>query len=317
MSINKNAVEVLCGEFSFNLRGEFESKVVEITPETATKLLSFSEGNRNLKILSLSLLVKAIKENDFVVTNNAISFDENFILRDGHHRLKAISMAGLPVKHVVSINIPFQNFQHVDRGVARSQSDIISIYGAHKYNFQVTPHVIATATSLINCFSNVCGSTRNPKDVEKAIYANRNGIDFVVDNFKCGQRGLSSGALKAAIVAAFESSVPYDKLILFCMMLSQGVSSGIKSESNAALFCRDAIIGNRLNDSLNKLGYSGQSKGSNKGTSARIVVYFIQYCIQQFVAGKDVNRVVTGATMNKETKEITLSPVIYAPISVI
>ena len=103
MSINKNAVEVLCGEFSFNLRGEFESKVVEITPETATKLLSFSEGNRALKNLSLTLLVKSIKENDFVVTNNAISFDENFVLRDGHHRLKAISMAGITVKHAVSI----------------------------------------------------------------------------------------------------------------------------------------------------------------------------------------------------------------------
>ena len=319
MSINKNAVEVLCGEFSFNFRGEFESKVVEITPETATKLLSFSNGNRTLKTSSLSLLVQAIKENDFVVTNNAISFDENFILRDGHHRLKAISMAGLSVKHAVSINIPFHNFQHVDKGCVRSQADIISIYATHDFNFPITTFVVATATAIMENFITGAGCSaaakKDHKKIEAVINANKKGFEFVVDNFKSCQRGLSNGAVKAAIVCAIERGVPIDKMEVFCLMLSQGVSSGIKDGSNAAYFCRDALVGGKMNNSLAKLGY--ENKRSLKGITAKITIYFVQHCIQQFMAGKDVNRVVTGSVLNKETKEITLAPFIYAPISVI
>lgn len=313
MSINKNAVEVLCGEFSFNLRGEFESKVVEITPETATKLLSFSEGNRTLKTSSLSILIKAIKENDFVVTNNAISFDENFILRDGHHRLKAISVAGLPVKHAVSINIPFSNFQHVDRGVSRSQSDILSMYATREFDFEISAKVVAAAASIA-AITSQCGKRRSNKEVENIIFANRRGLKFIADNYSITERGVCSATVCSAISAAAEV-VPHDKLEQFCLMLSRGVSCGLKSESNAALFCRDAFLGHKLSDSLSRVGVLSQR--STTGAASRIRVYFIQYCIQQFIAGKDVNRVVTGATMDKETKEITFSPVIYPPISVI
>jgi hypothetical protein len=317
MSINKNAVEMLCGEFSFNLRGEFESKVIEITPQTATKLLSFSEGNRALKSTHVSIMIQAIKENDFVVTNNAISFDENFVLRDGHHRLKAISMAGLPIKHAVSINIPFQNFQHVDRGVTRSQADIISIYAQRDFNFPVTARTVAIARIIATIGGATIGSRTGHKKIESIIDANKNGISFLCENYNTTKKGVCGALISAPISCAFDH-VPHEKLEIFCMMLSQGVSCGLKSESNAALFCRDAIISGKLEEQMAKLGYKrGLGSSSADSKAVRIVAYFVQYCIQQFVGGKDVNRIVMGAKIDKETKEIMLSPVIYAPVSVI
>lgn len=309
MSINENAVKMLCGELGFNSRGEFESKVVEITPEIATELYSFSAGNRSIKSGSLAMLVDSIKSDTFLLTNNSISFDESLCLRDGHHRIKAISIAGRSVKVNVSVNIPSENFRYVDRGVARSTADVIALNtNKSDFSFDVNARTVAIANFIIR-LSAVGGYQKNLNSnfVESILRANNDGISFAVEYMSTGERNLCNASIKSAVSAAFYH-VNKEKLALFCMILSKGSKSLKKSDSNAAMACREFMLAPEK--AMSSLGLSSNSSF----TSGRVALMVVQHCIKSFVEGKNITRITMGVSKNKETNALVFSPIIYQPI---
>jgi hypothetical protein len=307
MIISKNAMELVCGELRFNSRGDFESKVVEISPDLAKKLYECSSGNRQLKVNHLRNLINQIKNNEFVLTNNAISFDTSLNLRDGHHRLKAISMAEKTVKAVVSVNIPSDNFRYVDRGAMRSMSDVIALNSKHSFGFGINSNSVSVANFIIRIGDGL-GYEKNLDSnfIESVLKENEVGICFVMEHFPSGVRGISNAGVKAAIASAHRY-VPQEKLELFCLILARGSASLKTADSNAALICRDFIL--EPQKAFSGLGL----RKSGDFTCSKVFFMVVQYCIKAFVSGNNLNRVITGVKKNKETGALVFNALMYPP----
>jgi hypothetical protein len=306
MSLNEKAVKVLCQQLGFNSRGSIETKVIEITPDLAKQMLELSAGNRVLKATHLRNLESQIKSASFVVTNNAIGFDKELNLRDGHHRLTAISNSKKNVLASVSVNISGDSFRYIDRGVIRSISDVIQLSSKKNFGFSINKNSVATANFIIR-IAQIGGYEKNLDSnfVEAVLLENKKGFSFVEDNFSSGVRSINNAGVRAAIVCA-ANFVDDEKLALFCTAVLRGATFMHSVDSNAALVCHQYLKDPfRINSQL------GLKDKNGSFTTARVSFMVVQHCIRAFVSGNNLMRVVTGVTRDKETNALTFKSPIY------
>jgi hypothetical protein len=306
MSINEKAVQVLCGKLRFNSRGEFESRVVEITPVIAADLLGLSVGNRSKKDKHISFLANQITAGKFVITNNAISFDKDFILRDGHHRLCAVLAANKSIMACVAIGIAAENFKFVDIGINRSQSDMLGMYSDLDRRL-TSPRAVSIAKNMILSRAADVVSSKNTDLVEAVLLSNKAGIIFALENISSGQRFTSVIAVSAAVASAF-NHVDKQKLSLFCAMLCLGNPARVNGESEAGLYLRDALSTGKIANAIAK-----NRIGSGSGTM-RVIFRATQIAIKEAMNGTNYAKAKIGAKFNEETKSIDYHPIIYPPI---
>ncbi len=304
MSINEKAVQVLCGKLRFNSRGEFESRVVEITPAIAADLLSLSVGNRLKKDKHISFLANQITDGKFVLTSNSIGFDEDFNLRDGHHRLNAVLVAGVSIVASVSVGIPADNFKYVDIGIRRSDSDRLQMYSDIK-DF-ATPRAVSIAKQIISSVTGDTSKIAGLELTEGVLRANKAGILFAVENMPSGKKVISSIPISAAIASAFLYVDSY-KLESFCSMLSNGNPARVVGASEAALNFRQFLTDGRYMSVIQKNNIlSGRS-------SQKALFITTQNVIAEFMCGKDYSRQKVAAKRN-ESGGVDFMPIIYSPI---
>lgn len=298
----------------FDLTSEIQSQVIEITPDMAEKLLFLSDGNRVLKPAFIAYLINNIKNGTFLTTNNAIGFDTDLVLRDGHHRLNAIKSAGVPVKCLVTVNIPKENFRYVDNGVNRTMSDKVQLFTTHEFDFKITAKVTGTANALIGCCTPATWhiSTKDSVFLEKIIYDNRIGFELINDHCHRSDRLLSVSAIKAAFAAA-ANHVNNSKLIEFCNQFYGGENARIAGASNAPYILRDYILTGKLDAFLKSKNAS--TKGGLGSTQTFEMFYMTQFCISKYIAGEDLTtrRIQSGYEKNSEGK-LQRKPVIYQPV---
>jgi hypothetical protein len=100
------------------------SEIVLMTPQKAKEILTYKNGkNRYVRMNTVAKFVQDIKEGRWQVTHQGIAFDENGMLIDGQHRLRAISEGGKDCQIMVSYNVPRKSFSVLDCGVSRTASD--------------------------------------------------------------------------------------------------------------------------------------------------------------------------------------------------
>lgn len=108
-----------------------------ITPELAEQMLSTSKGNPRWrsagKIVddrAVDAIYRDIISGKWNPGNASIAFDEDGHLVDGHHRLKAISKAGIPVDSVVVYGVTEEGQKHIDENKKRTISQSTGISNA-------------------------------------------------------------------------------------------------------------------------------------------------------------------------------------------
>jgi len=86
--------------------GETDLCEVIITPEVARKILNeHNSNNRKLSNRYVEQYTKDIIEDRWKKSNDNITFDDNWELSNGQHRLKAVTIANKPVKMVVQFHV--------------------------------------------------------------------------------------------------------------------------------------------------------------------------------------------------------------------
>lgn len=103
------------------------SIVVEVSPSLAKQYLEKSKGNRAESKERISTYAKNMKDGLWQLTPQGISFDEDGVLVDGHHRLKAVIQSGVSVPFYVTLSVPRQT-TIFDRGRPRTTGQFL------KYN---------------------------------------------------------------------------------------------------------------------------------------------------------------------------------------
>lgn len=100
---------------------------VTITPEIAADMLATSSGNRTMRPSYVARLAEAMTRGEWRITNQGIGFDASGALRDGHHRLSACVLSGVPIRTMLVLGMPTTAYQVIDTGVVRSYADRLEL----------------------------------------------------------------------------------------------------------------------------------------------------------------------------------------------
>jgi hypothetical protein len=106
-----------------------------ITPGIARSMLATSPGNRSLREGSIARWANDIRQGRFAGLNGeTIKVNDLGQLRDGHHRLNAIILAGMPVQMLVVRDIPDAMTRTIDAGHSRKPGDRLQMDGEVRVN---------------------------------------------------------------------------------------------------------------------------------------------------------------------------------------
>lgn len=104
-----------------------------ITPAIASELLMLNNNNRRVKKERIAVYASAMKRGQWAYTGDSIRVAKNDdgtdVLIDGQHRLLACVEAGVPFESQVISNLPASVFSVIDRGVTRTNGDVLKIAG--------------------------------------------------------------------------------------------------------------------------------------------------------------------------------------------
>lgn len=102
------------------------AEFMTITPKMAEEWLRTAiDNNRPLRDKWIDQLARDMKAKLWMVTAQAIQFDDEERLFDGQHRLKACILAATPFTSLVARNLPEQAMQAVDMGRPRRMADYL------------------------------------------------------------------------------------------------------------------------------------------------------------------------------------------------
>lgn len=140
--------------------------IVTITPSMAQELLECHVYNRKLNSTSKYEYANMMQRGKFDLSPDAITFDEDGHLTNGHHRLEACVMAGVDITVIIAVGINFS--PDIDTGRKRSLLDNIKLFGYGIDERLRTSNIVSVAR---NC-------CRYKSKTKKATYDEI--IDFMV-----------------------------------------------------------------------------------------------------------------------------------------
>ena len=109
-------------------------KIEVITPAKAKTYLDTSKGNRPLSKPSVKSYADTMKAEKWQLNGIPIVFDTEGHLLDGHHRMKAVMEAEVPVVFAVVRGVAAEAFTTFDCGLHRKLGQLLAMQGVLNYN---------------------------------------------------------------------------------------------------------------------------------------------------------------------------------------
>lgn len=104
-------------------------ELVLVTPEIATKWLGQNTHNRSLRERRTFDYARDMAAGKWMQNGETIKFAKDGTLLDGQHRLKAITIAGVPVLMLVVTGLDFSTQETMDAGSKRTTADALGLRG--------------------------------------------------------------------------------------------------------------------------------------------------------------------------------------------
>lgn len=150
--IEKNGMDV-------STLGPLLSQWLVVTPELAQKWLTNNVRNRSIREDVVRAYARDMVNGRWVYTHQGLAFNDKDELIDGQHRLRAVILANVEVRMMVTFGLPAEIEGHemttmdaVDRGATRSVADQLKIQHGLKNG-----SVIA---SICNSIAPICSTER-------------------------------------------------------------------------------------------------------------------------------------------------------------
>ncbi|MBQ0113312.1 MAG: hypothetical protein KBT03_09305 [Bacteroidales bacterium] len=218
------------------MKGEVEI----ITPLMAKQYLATSKGNRFLKRGAVEKYARDIKANKWLLNGETIIFDEDGVLKDGHHRMAAIIKAEHPIVSFVVRGVPKEDTELIDGGCARTVSDNLKMSGKD-IEFYSTANV-SLANFCIGKEKGIC--TPSTSEVEDFILENYDAFCFCLDlSNKCKVNGIkfqNKVSLRAAAYYAYKNGVTKSTILRFFEVVNGGFYESEKE--TAAIVFRNQLM---------------------------------------------------------------------------
>lgn len=140
------------------------ARVETITPEIARAYLKRNTENRHIRKVSVRNYATDMRNGNWQLTPQGISFYEDGTLADGQHRLLAVLQANVPIEMQVTYDVP-NTSKILDMGMKRSADDVLRFSG-----IDATKEVVALVRFLFRV------ATHNNPPIATTQ-------DFVVEHF--------------------------------------------------------------------------------------------------------------------------------------
>jgi len=108
-----------------------EATVETITPKDAIKMLKTNTYNRTVTKTRVRQYSRQMKNGEWILTGQGITFDKNGTLQDGQQRLLALVDAGVTLQFLVIRGTEPEAFDRYDVGKNRTGGDVLSVYGVN------------------------------------------------------------------------------------------------------------------------------------------------------------------------------------------
>ena len=238
-----------------------------ITPEIARTILAgFNDNNRKLSIRVAENYANDIRRGRWRKSNDNITFDDDWMLSNGQHRLKAITLANRPLAMVAQFHVN-QNCE-IDRGKQRTISENIRLSNG------VTNVDLASDGQIhrmVNTALRTLGTDKSYRtdDVIDVINKYEKELLEVREaGLLRGASGVGQAAIPAAMFVAYINGVELGMLTHIRTVLNDGMTGDDKDKP---------IIG--LRDKLMAIRGGGGSLNAERAK-------YTQYCINAMTEGK-------------------------------
>lgn len=201
---------------------------VIVTPEMAKTWLDNCANplNRSIKIQRRNMYASDMESVnwDMLTTDNAITFDEDGMLKNGHHRLHSIVKSGVPIKMIVYLDAS-KDIKIFDKGGVRTTIDTLRMQGLDKellnnntvsvvkYLFKA----IIASNDTISDFVVRAYLEKHSETILKACKISRNGG---------GECYCKNAQTMSVLYCALRYGVTPTKLEEFCAVANTGIVDG-------------------------------------------------------------------------------------------
>lgn len=217
-----------------------EVAILNITPEMAKRWLEKNPYNRNISRRTVETYAEAMRRNEWHSNGESICFDEDGNLINGQHRLAACILANTPFCSTVVTGVLKQDSYIYDKGRNRTIRNTMMIAQKHGemddaliYN---SNQIIATARYILSIkmgrkkeadpefFDNKkYDHLITAEGVYNYIRAHSEACAWLYDRMNRFKRGIRKTAVLAALLQAYESGYPAEKLDAVCKCLATGI----------------------------------------------------------------------------------------------
>lgn len=241
---------------------------VFMTPEKANAILNYyNNKNRKLSNRVAEQYAQDMIKNRWERSNDSITFDDNWELSNGQHRLKAITIANKPVRVTVAFRV--NQSTEMDRGKQRTVAENIGLSDKVKNeNLRADKRVTEVANVVLRSVSKQ--RIIRTDDVIELINKYEREFSACLDNnLFVGASGVGQAGISAGFFTALVSGVSLDTLTHIRRVLNDGVAVDVLKDK--------PIIGMR--DKLQSVRGGGQSQTLDR-------VKYTQYGIRAVEKGR-------------------------------
>lgn len=245
-------------------------KLETITPEKAKAYLATSTANRGGPKGVMPARVKwfcdIIINGEFKLTHQGIAFNENGVLRDGHHRLEAIAMSGKAVQMWVCRGVTDEAVIAMDCGAPRT---LKHHFGFRGLNMDFSAIAAANVCRLAPKLAVV--EISRPEAVLAFISRHHDAIQF---GRRCVTGGRGHSALMGACARAYYHMTP-DQAERLAAILRSGEAVDRRPGDRSLIKLRDLFM---------------QTRGNSGGTMRTELYAKAQNAIWSYLNGVDIQR---------------------------
>lgn len=167
-----------------------ETKIVNITPEIAKRLLTFNIGNRKMREKIVKYWAGCLRTASVTLSHQGIALVGDIVnpirVLDGQHRLQAIANTGISCDFLVAMHVPEESFENLDNGLSRTMTDRTGLESSQ----------VKAASMLVSLRQT--RTLKAPVSMIQKVHAVLNPFEVFVSESK--KRNFSAQAIRVAFI---------------------------------------------------------------------------------------------------------------------
>jgi hypothetical protein len=212
-----------------------ETKIVTVTPETASLWLQKNTNNRTINSKRVRMYADEMKNGKWFLHHQGIAFFDDGSFADGQHRLAAIVLSGCAIDMSVTFGLKKEASIIIDSHQKRETHQAIQMSGIEWLG--------KDEVAIINLLISIKGNGSFAKSTNQEIVdfgeKHKTAIQFVTGLVGQKKRGLTSAVVLSSLVCAYYKE-DANELAAFFNVLISGMPRNNKDK--AAILIRDWLM---------------------------------------------------------------------------